>query len=70
MTGTVPMGRNMDRFESATGTRTQQAHGAWGADCFGSAKLLARGSFGAYTESTPPERASDDQFCDRVNRSH
>ena len=37
-------------FQSTPGTRTQQADGAWGTDCFGSAQAFAHGSFGAHTE--------------------
>ena len=51
MSGTLSMGRDVDRLESATIARAQKTHGAWGSYCFGSAQAFTRGSFGAYTES-------------------
>ena len=53
VTSTLAVGRNVDRLESATGTRTQQTHGAWGADCLTGAQAFVGLGFGSDTKSTP-----------------
>ena len=60
----------MDRLESAPGTRTEKTDGAWRTVSVTSAELLARESFGAHTESTPPETAGDHEFRDAVHTGH
>ena len=50
MSGTLSMGWNMDGLQSTPGTRTQQAHGAWGTECFGSAQAFVGLGFGAHAK--------------------
>jgi len=47
MRGTLSMGWNVDRLETAAGTRTQQAHSTWGSVAIGRAKGFANASLGA-----------------------
>ena len=67
---TLSVGWNVDRLESAAIARAEKTDGARGTDCFGGAQAFVGLGFGTHSESTPPERASDDQFSDRVNAGH
>ena len=50
MTGTVPMGRNVDGLETTPSTGAEKTDGAWGTECFGSAKGFGGLSLGSDTE--------------------
>lgn len=67
-TGSV--GRDVDAFQSITGTRTQQADSAGGPVAIRGAQAFAHTSLGANPESTPTHASGDHEFCDAVHTGH
>ena len=51
VSSTLSVWRNMDRLETASGTRAQETHGTWGTDRFTGAQAFTHGSFGTHPES-------------------
>ena len=70
VTGSGPVGRNMDRLESSARSGAKETIGARRADSLGRAKGLARRSFGTHAKGTPTERPSDHKLSDGIHTGH